>query len=392
MSLQINTNVAAINAQRNLSVTNRELGGLFEQLSSGLRVNRAADDAAGLAISEKMRAQVRGMRQGGRNAQDGISMLQTAEGALNEVHSILQRVRELAVQAGNTTLSQNDRRAIGEELVALRSELDNIANRTRFNGQQLLTGALSVQVDEGATTIPGAIAAVDVTSIDVSDAKPNATYSFSGNANELTLRYDDGSGLVQEETIAVADLADGESQQLRFAALGITVNLAHDGAGAQVDGDAIVTGLAGEAIGTSGSSSARFRVGSEIGDDITLTFDDMRATALGGENTIASLITDNDAVASITLADDLLTAADTAIDQVSTFRAKLGASQNQMETAVNSLAVAVENLSASESRIRDADIASVSSEMVSRQIMQQAGISVLAQANTTPQAVLALLQ
>ena len=123
MALQINTNVAALNAQRNLAITNNKLGSLFEQLSSGQRVNRAADDAAGLAISEKMRAQTRGMQQGQRNAQDGISMLQTTEGALNEVHSILQRVRELSVQAGNTTLSSSDRQAIGEEMLALRSEI-----------------------------------------------------------------------------------------------------------------------------------------------------------------------------------------------------------------------------------------------------------------------------
>ena len=152
MTLQINTNVAALNAQRNLGRTNRTLGGLFEQLSSGMRVNRAADDAAGLAISEKMRAQIRGMRQGQRNAQDGISMLQTAEGALGEVHGILQRVRELAIQAGNTTLSSSDRAAIGEEMLALRSEVDNISNRTRFNGQQLLTGALAVTLDGAAST------------------------------------------------------------------------------------------------------------------------------------------------------------------------------------------------------------------------------------------------
>jgi flagellin len=125
------------------------MGKTLEKLSSGLRINRAADDAAGLAISEKMRAQVRGMQQGLRNAQDGVSMLQTAEGALNEVHNILQRVRELSVQAGNTTLSSNDRQAIGEELVALRSEIDNIAQRTRFNGQNLLNGALSVTAGRG---------------------------------------------------------------------------------------------------------------------------------------------------------------------------------------------------------------------------------------------------
>ena len=130
MAMIINTNVSALNAQRNLSVTNEKMGKTLEKLSSGLRINRAADDAAGLAISEKMRAQTRGMQQGMRNAQDGVSMLQTAEGALNEVHNILQRLRELTVQAGNTTLSSSDRQAVGEEMVALRSEVDNIAVRS----------------------------------------------------------------------------------------------------------------------------------------------------------------------------------------------------------------------------------------------------------------------
>ena len=152
MSLQINTNVAALNAQRNLASTNHRLGTLFEQLSSGLRVNRAADDAAGLAISEKMRAQIRGMQQGQSNAQDGISMLQTAEGALNEVHGILQRMRELTVQAGNSTLSSSDRTAVGEEMLTLKNEINNIASRTKFNGQALLTGALIVGIQ-----VPGRV-------------------------------------------------------------------------------------------------------------------------------------------------------------------------------------------------------------------------------------------
>ncbi|MCB1188723.1 flagellin, partial [bacterium] len=148
----INTNVAALNAQRNLSNTSGSMGKTLEKLSSGLRINRAADDAAGLAISEKMRAQVRGMQQGQRNAQDGVSMLQTAEGALNEVHTILQRVRELSVQAGNSTLSSSDRTAIGEEMVALRSEIDNISQRTRFNGLNLLNGSLATTLDSGTST------------------------------------------------------------------------------------------------------------------------------------------------------------------------------------------------------------------------------------------------
>ena len=173
MPIFINTNVAAMNAQRNLGVTNMKMSRALERLSSGLRVNRAADDAAGLAISEKMRAQIRGLRQGLRNAQDGISLIQTAEGALNEVHAILQRMRELTTQAGSTILSGADRQAVSEELVTLRNEVDNIATRARFNGLALLTGALSVSTtstiaDVADTDADGASVTIDVTNSDSS--------------------------------------------------------------------------------------------------------------------------------------------------------------------------------------------------------------------------------
>ncbi|MDA0271026.1 MAG: flagellin [Chloroflexi bacterium] len=396
MSLQINTNVAAINAQRNLAVTNRKLGGLFEQLSSGLRVNRAADDAAGLAISEKMRAQIGGLRQGQRNAQDGISMLQTAEGALSEVHSILQRVRELAVQAGNTTLSSTDRQAIGEEMVALRSELDNIANRTRFNGQQLLTGEMAVSVDTVASSADTVTAVqngatVSVANIDVSRAQGSTTYTASAAGAVMTLSTTTG-GFTRSETFTVQDMGANGSQALSFQQLGVTINLTHDANAGNVTGATIAAAFNTEDIVTSASSNAVFRVGAEVGDDIALQFADMRATALGDANKLNVLIATNNAVSTSLEADTLLQSVDVAIAQVSTFRAKLGAAQNQMGTAVNSIAVAVENLTASESRIRDADIAQVSSELVSRQIMQQAGVAVLSQANAAPQSVLRLLQ
>jgi flagellin len=401
MSMIINTNISAINAQRNLSVTNTRMSKTLEQLSSGLRINRAADDAAGLAISEKMRAQVRGMQQGLRNAQDGVSMLQTAEGALNEVHNILQRVRELSVQAGNTTLSSNDRQAIGEELVALRSEIDNIAQRTRFNGQNLLNGSLSVSLDEAgsaafqAVTANNGAAVVSVGAVDVSGAQGNTTYELSATGADLTVSYVDSNGLTVSETVTIAAMDEtAEPQVLDFSALGISVTLEHNGdaGGGAVAAADIATALAAEDIVTSGDSNATFRVGSEVGDDISLAFVDMRSTALGSEgSTLNSLLANNDAVSTTAAADTLLQSVDAAIDQVSTFRAQLGARQNQMEAAINSLGVSVENLSASESRIRDADIAQVSSQMVTQQIMQQAGISVLAQANAAPQSVLALL-
>ena len=395
VGLQINTNIAALNAQRNLSVTNRKLGSLFEQLSSGLRVNRAADDAAGLAISEKMRAQIRGMQQGQRNAQDGISMLQTTEGALNGTTAILQRLRELTVQAGNTTLSASDRTAMGDEMLALRSEVDNIALRTRFNGQQLLNGSLTVSdTATGTANAQTAVAngaTVSVASIDVGSAEGATTYTLTAAGGNLVLSFTAGA-VTQTESVAVNAMGANGTQAVAFSTLGVTLNLVHDANAGNVTGATIAAAFNTRTIITSATSNATFRVGAEVGDDISLGFSDMRSLALGGANKLLTLIANAAAVSSTAKADILLVSLDTALAEVSTFRAKLGASQNQMEHAVKSVAVSAENLSASESRIRDADIAQVSSELVARQIMQQAGVSVLAQANTAPQAVLQLLR
>ena len=392
MGMFINTNVAALNAQRNLNVTGGKMSKALEQLSSGLRINRAADDAAGLAISEKMRAQIRGMRMGMRNAQDGVSMIQTAEGALNETHAILQRMRELTVQAGSTILSASDREAVGEELLTLRNELDNIASRSRFNGLSLLTGALSVS--EGVSTVPadvtGATTGVVTYGTDFSGGEAGVQYTFTNTGAALTLT--NGTTNVAQ-TITVADMNNGATQVLNFDALGVKVNLTHDASANNVTGTEIAAGLNADTVDTTGQGNATFRVGSEITDNVTVGFADLRASALGGTGTeLSALVTDNQSVATVTLADALLGSLDTAISQVSTQRAKLGAAQNQMESAINSVGISIENLSASESRIRDADIAMVSSELVTRQIMQQAGVSVLAQANQSPQAVLSLLQ
>ena len=396
MAMIINTNVSALNAQRNLSMTNSKMAKTLEQLSSGLRINRAADDAAGLAISEKMRSQVNGMQQGLRNAQDGVSMVQTAEGALNETHNILQRLRELAVQAGNTTLSSSDRTAIGDEMVALRSEIDNITTRTRFNGQTLLNGSLAVtNAGTGtadAITVTENGADVTVASIDVGDAEGGATYTLADETGgDISLTYTSGS-LTKTETVTLTAMGANATQAVTFSNLGVTMNLTHDANAGNVTAAALAAGFDGTTIITSASSNASWRVGSEVGDDISMSFTDMRSSALGtGGSEIDTLIADNSAVSTTAKADALLTSIDAAIVQVSTFRAQLGARQNQLETAINSVGVSVENLSASESRIRDADIAKVSSQMVSQQIMQQAGVSVLAQANSAPQAVLKLI-
>ncbi len=397
MAMMINTNVAALNAQRNLGITSGQMGRTLEKLSSGLRINRAADDAAGLSISEKMRSQIRGMQQGSRNAQNAVSMLQTGEGALNEVHNILGRVRELAVQAGNTTLSASDRTAIGEEMVALRSEIDNIASRTRFNGQSLLNGSLAVSLDAANSTADTVTyanggATTSVSSISVADAQAGETYTFSAAGAVLTLTHNDGAGYVRTETATVQDMGASGSQAVIFEELGVTLNLAHDANAANHTGANIANAFAATTVVTSGSGNATFRVGSEVGDDISLAFSDMRASALGNASKLSTLLAANDAVSTTAKADTLLASVDTAIDQVSTFRAQIGARQNQLEIATNSIGVSIENLSAAESRIRDADVAELSSQMVRNQIIQQAGVAVLAQANSAPQAVLSLLR
>ncbi len=174
------TNVGAINAQRNLGISGMKLGKVLEQLSSGYRINRAADDAAGLGISEKMRSQIRGDSQAIRNAQDGISMVQTAEGAMDEIHSMLQRMRELAVQAANDTYDSAARTSIGQEMLQLHSEIDRIAGGTTFNGQNLLTGSLSTQVGSRANCgLRGARRSGSISAIDVTQAKAGTTYTFT---------------------------------------------------------------------------------------------------------------------------------------------------------------------------------------------------------------------
>jgi flagellin len=277
MGLRINQNIAAMNAYRNLSVTDGQMAKSLEKLSSGFRINRAADDAAGLAISEGLRSQVGGLKVAVRNAQDGVSVVQTAEGALTEVHSILQRVRDLAVQAGNDSNNAAARANIKTEADSLADELTRIGVSTNFNGTKLL----------------------------------------DGSAAALTFQV--GASAVAAESQVVVDLSGAD-----IDAMGATIK--------------------------------------------ALTFD-----------TSANALTS-------------ITAVDTAIGTVSTQRAQLGAYQNRFEHTINSLNVAVENLSASESRIRDTDMAQEMTQFTRAQILTQAGTAMLAQANSASQGVLQLLR
>ena len=223
------------------------------------------------------------------------------------------------------------------------------------------------------------------------DADGGSTYTLS-NAGAVLTASTTSSGFTRSETFTVQDMGANGTQAITFETLGVTLNLSHDANAGNVTGAGIATAFNTTTVVTDASSNASFRVGSEVGDDISLSFTDMRSSALGlAGDELDALIADNSAVATTADADTLLASVDEAIEQVSTFRAVLGARQNQLGTAINSLGVSVENLSASESRIRDADIAAVSSDMVTKQIMQQAGVAVLSQANAAPQSVLQLI-
>jgi flagellin len=275
MALRINTNVASLNAQRNLTRSTAGLNKSLERLSSGLRINRAADDAAGLAISEALKSDIRTLGQAGRNAADGVSMVQLAEGALDEVSGILIRMRELAEQAANETMGSTERGYIDLEFTALTEEVDRISEAAEFNGIKLLDGT------GGTLSILVGIATSDTVDID-----------FSNQSDSIQLGID-GSSLAGADNVeALAAIGDVES----------------------------------------------------------------------------------------------------AIDTLVGWRANFGVAQNRLESAMRSISNSVENLSAANSRIRDVDIAQETSTMTSNQILQQAGVSVLAQANMSPQMALSLLQ
>jgi flagellin len=379
MSVRINTNIEALNAQRNLATTGIQYAKSVEKLSSGLRINRAADDAAGLGISEKLRAQVKGLNQAGRNAQDGISMVQTAEGALNEVHSMLQRMRELAVQASNATVSSADMASVNTEITALQQEINRIGNATSFNGQLVLTGALSASQTGG--TLSAGVAGT--TKVDVSGAKASTTYTLtSTSATELTLS--DGAGNSQK--ITTPGPAALSSATLNFGELGVSITV---GSLAGTTGAAITTAFSGLTVITGAGGAANFQIGANNGQTMAVTFADARTATYAGFD---SAITTFSGVKNNANAAALITVIDAAIASVSDIRGGLGAVQNRLEHTVASLGVASENLTASESRIRDLDVAAEMVNFTKTGILQQAGTAILAQANQAPQGILALLR
>lgn len=362
--MRINHNIAALNTYNQLSTNSTNSSKSLQKLSSGLQINKAGDDAAGLAISEKMRGQIRGLDQAAKNAQDGISLIQTAEGALNETTAILQRMRELAVQAGNDTLAAEDRAAITTEINQLISEIDGISQRTQFNGANLLDGTFGVKLDADNSTV--AVGTNGVTAIDIAGAAASTTYTIAAAAGEVIL--DDGKGNTQ--TLL---LTEGTAGTLNFDKLGVKITL----------NDAwTYTGLDEGEIITTDQQEQNIQIGANEGQTLALTLGNMSVAGLG----LAVDVSDSVA------AGASITNIEAAINKVSTERANLGAYQNRLEHTINNLNTSSENLSAAESRIRDVDMAKEMMEFTKTNILSQAATAMLAQANQQPQQVLKLLQ
>jgi flagellin len=385
-----------LNAQRNLNVTATKYASSVEKLSSGLRINRAADDAAGLAISEKLQAQVTGLNQAQRNAQDGVSMVQTAEGALTEVHSMLQRIRELAVEAANSTLSPTDAAAVSLEVTALQDEINRIGNKTTFNGLNLLTGNLAVSraAGVGGGTLPGTATAtasagntstVGITNVNVAGAAAGTTYTLSASGSDLTLT----DGTVTQK-ITLSPLVSGAGAQTPNSdTLGVSFTMtATKGAGLGAAAGDVATALAGDTVITSGAGAAAlFQIGANQGDTLSASFADARVSA-----GLATAISNYTSAPATGTAGSLIAAVDTEITNISNIRAGYGAIENRLNHTVAAVSVASENLNASMSRIKDLDMAAEMVNFTKTQIMQQAGTSILAQANSAPQNILTLLR
>lgn len=412
--MNINHNIPALRTLNQLSRVNRESSKTMERLSSGLRINRSADDAAGLAIANKMDAQVRGLKQANRNTMDSISMVQTAEGALNETHAILQRMRELAVQASNGTYSENDLKRVQEEINELTSEINRIGNDTEFNKKKLLKGK-EQKTGLADLTPPIDIADGGNTSIDFNNKDVEKLLGKGMNIDgEDVFFYDSSKGQKYEGTGIGIDL-NGVT-----TAAGVVTQVVSE-VGTKIDGVTVanlgngvlqITNTTGEEIQVKDGAVAPMNVTLQVGanEDQTMEVEmkDMRAEALGlagkagdagftAENTVTNTTGGKYeqaavSVSSIQDAEKAITIFNDAIEKVSEQRGKFGAFQNRLEHTSNNLATSEENLTASMSRIQDADMAKEMTLYTQQNIISQAANSMLAQANQRPQQVLQLLQ
>jgi len=368
MAAVINTNYLSLVAQNNLNKSQSALGSAIERLSSGLRINSAKDDAAGQAIANRFTANVRGLTQAARNANDGISLAQTTEGALTEVNNNLQRIRELAVQAANGTNSQSDLDSIQAEITQRLDEITRVSEQTQFNGVKVLAQNNTMTIQVGAN---------DSETIDIDLKQIDAT---TLGLNTLSV-----SDKIGTDDLTEAALQDGQTTPVDVDHADITFTQ---------NGEEITVDAADFLQYDDAAGNTQYAV--KIGDDYfaasavvtdgdATPTDPTAAVTLGGKLNVAD-------GASVPKTDNPLAAIDAALSQVDNLRSDLGAIQNRFESTIANLNNTVNNLSAARSRIEDADYATEVSNMTKNQILQQAGTSVLAQANQVPQTVLSLLR
>ncbi|HGM6770211.1 MULTISPECIES: flagellin [Stenotrophomonas] len=392
MAQVINTNTMSLNAQRNLSTSGASLATTIQRLSSGSRINSAKDDAAGLAISERFGTQIRGTDVAIRNANDGISLAQVAEGSLTEIGNNLQRIRELSVQSSNATNSASDRKALQAEVTQLVSEIDRVAKQSEFNGTKLLDGSFSSQLFQVGANAGQAIAIDKVV-----DAKTESlgTATFATGTTAALAAGGDGAritGTVMDVDIGTVEIKAGATTEEAAKAVATAIN-------AKI-GEA---GIYAEANSNGTLKLSSVKEGKDVVvADIALERSDFDATAgtWGAKGAAAAYTagTATDAsvqkldVSTVLGAQQALEVVDKALGSINNTRADLGAIQNRFTSVVANLQTSTENLSASRSRIKDTDFAKETAELTRTQILQQAGTAMLAQANQVPQGVLSLLR
>ncbi|WP_210441522.1 flagellin [Vibrio crassostreae] len=376
MAITVNTNVSALVAQRNLSNANNMLNQSLERLASGSRINSAKDDAAGLQISNRIEAQMSGIDVAVRNANDGISIMQTAEGAMNETTNIMQRMRDLSLQASNGSNSQSERTAIQEEITALNDELNRIAETTSFGGKKLLNGSFgSTSFQIGGSS--GEAVQIGLKSMRTDDINmggfsyvangmANDSWEVKSNQNDMTMSFTDRFGQPQEITINAKAGDDIEE-------LATYINGQTDLVSASVNDDGqLQIYMSGEdtagTISFSGSLASELSMSAGYYESV----DDINVTDVGGAQRAVSIL-------------------DTAMKYVDSHRSELGAMQNRFDHAINNLENVHENLATSNSRIKDTDYAKETTQMLKQQILQQVSTTILAQAKQAPNLALTLL-
>ena len=407
MAQVINTNTMSLNAQRNLSTSGNSLATTIQRLSSGLRINSAKDDAAGLAISERFSTQIRGLDVAIRNANDGISLAQVAEGSLSEVGNNLQRIRELAVQASNATNSSSDRKALQAEVTQLISEVDRVAKQSDFNGTKLLDGSFTSQlfqvganagqaiainsvVDAKADTLGAATFANVYDTQAITADKATADTTFSGLQISITPQ-----GAAAPTTVKIPDFTVKAGESITAAtAAAVNSRLGETGVMAKVDAGklSLHSAAAGQTFALSVSATPTTGATAVDANFANIGLQQV-AAGTGGTLTGATARHVEDLnVSTVEGAQQALSIVDKALESVNSVRADLGAIQNRFTSVVANLQTSSENLSASRSRIRDTDFAKETAELTRTQILQQAGTAMLAQANQVPQGVLSLLR